>query len=61
MKISGLIVASKTMDANALESCQSEILFESQVAFFILLHRHEPWAVGHSELSAERLMPFIVV
>lgn len=61
LKISGLIVVSKTMDANALESCQSEILFESQVAFFILLYRHEPWEVGHSELSAEMLMPFIVV
>lgn len=30
LKISGLIATSKTMDANVLESGQSEILFESQ-------------------------------
>ena len=51
LKISGLTAVSKTTDANALESCQSEILFESQVTFFILLDRHEPWAAGHSTVS----------
>ena len=50
LKISGLTAVSKTTDANALESCQSEILFESQVTF--LYPFTQAWTMGSWTLSA---------